>query len=202
MALETPFLSEKQINNRFHLNSNEINNLKQGILNSKSIVVKGEKINCYALNWDTKEILKPAGINRALRGKFQKDSHVYHDLMVYESIQHTKGVMLENGTEISEIIHERSQFQAKVSANDNKGMCHADSVVRDKSGGETAVEYGNYSVERMIHKINGFSQNNVMVYSDSQSMIHSYQSTYTQLTKTNKIKNKNVKFIYLPSVQM
>ena len=202
LALEVPFLSESQIKNRFSMTLDELKNLNQGILNVKNIFVQGKNINCYALNWNTKEILKPAGIQRSLKGRFQKDSHVYHDLMVYESIQHTKELMLINENEVCEIIHERSQFQAKVSANDNKGMCHADAVVRDKSGGETAVEYGKYSVSRMMQKINGFSQDNVMVYSDSQTMIHSYKNTYTNMVQNNKLKSKSVQFIYLPSIHL
>lgn len=202
LALETPFLSEKQIKNKFSIDEKSLTKLNQGVLNSKSIIINGEKINCYALNYGAREILKSAGINRHLRGRFQKDSHVYHDLMVYESIQDAKKLIQESGNEVSEIIHERAQFQAKISANDNKGICHADSVLRDKSGSETAVEYGNYSVKRMMHKINGFSQQNVLVYCDNHSLVNSYKKTYEKLVQSKKIQNKNVKFIYIPSIQM
>lgn len=202
LALETPFLSEKQIKHRFSLENESIEKLNQGLLKNKSIIINSQKINCYALNYGARQILKSVGINQPLRGKFQKDSHVYHDLMVYESIQDAKNVIYESGNEVTEIIHERAQFQAKTSANDNKGICHADSVLKDKSGSETAVEYGNYSVKRMMYKINGFSQNNVLVYCDNHTLINTYKNTYEKLLHSKKINSKNVKFIYLPSIQM
>ena len=202
LSLEAPFLSKKQIINHFTFDDKDFKNLENGVLNKKKLIVDGKLVDCYALHWDTREILKSAGIKKSLKGKFQKDSHVYHDLMVYESVQNAKQILLESGDEIIEVIHERSQFQAKESANDNKGMCHADAVLKSKNGGETAVEFGKYSVKRMIHKIDGFSQSNVMVYSDNKGLLKSYESSFTELSTQKKIKQKNVKFIYFPSVQI
>lgn len=202
LALESPFLSHRQLQDRFDLNDQNIRKLKSGILIEKEIHARGKRTTCFALHWNTKNILKEAGINRTLKGRFQKDSHVYHDLMVYESIQHAKTLMSNQDNEVAEIIHERSQFQSKTSANDNKGMCHADAVAKDKSGSETAIEFGRYSVNRMIHKITHFSQSNVLVYTDSQSMLRSYEIEYKKQVQRKIIPQKNVKFIYLPSIQI
>ena len=41
-----------------------------------------------------------------------------------------------------------------------------------------------------------------MVYSDNKVLLKSYESSFTELSTQKKIKQKNVKFIYFPSVQI
>lgn len=203
LATESPYLSEEQIKRHFNVHGSEIQTLVKGsLLQTQSAAIGRRSVVVFALNnRGAKALLCEAGIDKPLRGKFQRGSHMKHDFMLWETLQLVRHKQILARDAVHSIVHERAVYQAKTSANDNKGITTPDLIVRTQSGGEFALEYGNYTPEKMVHKVLNFPQQNVVVYSSSSSLLDQYISLFNETCSSSGV-SKNVTWHYIPEIRL
>lgn len=203
LATESPYLSLNQLKHHLEIPQFEIDVLVKGdLLRMRTEAINHEPVTAVALNArKTKGLLKEAGIEKPLAGKFQRGSHMRHDFMLWESLREFRKVMDKKQDKVVGVLHERAIYQAKTSANDNKGISTPDLVLKTESGGEYAFEYGNYKLKDMVRKINNFPQKNVVVFSSDAKRLDQYIALYEKQTVSQSVQ-KHVTWYFIPEIRL
>lgn len=202
LGTETSYLTQKQVLHHFELTESDLLILTRGkLLKTRREIIGAKPSECFALNNRMADrLLSGMGIEKPLRGKFQRGSHMKHDFMLFESVQAFKKMQARIGNEVVGITHERAIYQLKTSPNDNKGVTTPDLVLKLKSGDTVAFEYGNYKPSRMIEKIQNFPASEVVVFSSDTHLITQYEQLFIQSSHSET--SKNVTWHYIPEVEL
>lgn len=201
LATETPYISARQVEDHFGPEV-DLRNLSQAnVLHMRTLDVDGRQVKCTALNWGARSLTREMEIKKPLNGRFQRGSHVRHDLMLWEALQDFKGKLSLHKLSVESVTHERAIYAQKTSANDNKGVSTPDLVVGISTGDDVAIEYGNYAPAQMVKKVLNFPQEVVYVYSSHAGKLEAYKELYEAETKTSPVQ-KLVSWVYLPEISL
>lgn len=172
------------------------------LLNKATLSIDGNRLDYYFLSHEgpisgrriLETYIDPGDISK--RPQNRKDL-LYHDLKVVDSVidvvkeMRKKGYNLKAITPESEMFSQAKKGKANTERSDSLTFLDANLVFEDikvPSGGgstvEIGVEYGNYKVQRMAHKLENAKFDQAYVYGDQRS-VELYQK---------KIFTKNVVF--------